>query len=140
MGIAQLIRALTGGRQPAVQDVRDARLRDRAARSCARPRQMYRLVREQVLDLELAVRRQLPRGERQPHVAVLHVERIEVDDHDQQIGAVLGALAVAEQLGVVGGVEAQAAVALQRRMRAADRVDLRDQRRQAVAADRSRWS
>ena len=58
---------------------------------------------------------------------------IEVDDHRaSRSRAVLRALAVAEQLGVVGGVERRPAVVLQRRMVAPDRVDPRDQLREAA--------
>ena len=60
-------------------------------------------------------------------MAVLHVMRIEVDDDQHGVGAVGRRLAVGDDLGVVGRVEAQRPIGLQRRMLAADLVDARDQ-------------
>ena len=45
---------------------------------------------------------------------------IEVDDREDDVAAILGALAVGEHQLVVGPVEAQRAIVLQRRVRSAD--------------------
>ena len=84
------------------------------------------LVRQQIDDLECRIQRQAPVRQRQPHEAMLHVERVEVHDHQQEVAAVDRALAVAQQLGIVGVVELQTPVVLQCRVLAANRVDARD--------------
>ena len=57
------------------------------------------------MDVPFGIERPVP--EWQLDESVLHVERVEVHDHHQQIQAVLRALAVAQELGVVGGMESQ---------------------------------
>src|SRR5262245_39988925 len=67
---------------------------------------------EQIFDgVRLGVDRELD-------VAVLHVMRIEIDDHEHLVAA--AALAVGDDFGVVGGVEAQRSVEVQRVMAPAD--------------------
>src|SRR3954462_14488765 len=90
------------------------------------------LLREEIDDFDARVRRQAPGDERQLHEAMLHVDRIEVHDHQDQISAVGRSLAVGQQLTVVGAMKRQPPVVLQRRMRSADRVDLTDELGKAV--------
>ena len=54
--------------------------------------------------------------DRHLHVAVLHVMRIQVDDHQQRFAAVGRHLAVCDELGVVGRVKPQRAIDLERGM------------------------
>src|SRR5687768_5432797 len=80
---------------------------------------------EQVLDNKRRVWSDAEVGDRHLDPAVLHAVRIGVG-HDEHVVTAAG-LAEPQQRGVVGPVEAQRLVLLQRRMDAADVVDARDQ-------------
>src|SRR3954468_23292530 len=90
------------------------------------------LLREQIDDFNARVRRQTPGDERELHEAVLHIDRIEVHDDEDQIPAIRRPLAVGQHLTVVGAMKRQPPVVLQRRMRFPDGVDLADELGQAV--------
>src|SRR5215831_927005 len=93
-----------------------------------------RLVREQIVRCDGGIERQLPLGERQLDVSVLHMKRIEVHDDENRIAAIGSALRVADELGVVRLVELESPVELQRGMFAADLVDAPDELRQTRRA------
>src|SRR6516165_3495125 len=86
--------------------------------------------RQEVVRLDSQVERQLPRRKGKLNVSVLHVERVQVYDDEDGIRAVGCALAVADELGVVGLVKLELPVVLQRAVLAANRVHSRDERRQ----------
>ena len=89
-------------------------------------------VGKQVVDLEALVRvdPQCVEVELQP--PLLRQARIEVHHREDDVRAVLGALAVGDELVVVDAVEAQAAVALQRGVLLPDAVHAADEVRQAL--------
>src|SRR5215471_6759562 len=68
--------------------------------------------REQIMRRDGGVERQLPLGERDLDVSVLHVKRIEVHDHENRIAGIGCALRVADELGVVRLVELEQPVEL----------------------------
>ena len=70
--------------------------------------------------------------ERQVDHAALHVVRVDVDHRQDHVGIVRRALGVREQLVVLGRVEPQPAVGLERGILLPDSVDDRDQLAQAV--------
>ena len=85
-----------------------------------------------VVGLERLVGRQAEGGEVEGERRLLHAGRVEVDDAQHHVAAVVAALGVGDDLLVVGAVEAQVAQPLQRRVAAADVVEPGDERRQRV--------
>src|SRR3990172_9240601 len=75
---------------------------------------------QQVEHLDRRLRREATAAERKLDEPVLYVERIEVHHHQEQIRAIGGPLAVAEQLRIVRLMELESPVVLQRRMVVAD--------------------
>src|SRR5262249_28178198 len=71
-----------------------------------------RLAREEIVRCDGGIERQLPPGERELDVSVLHVKRIEVDDDENRIAAVRRALRVADELRVVRLMEFELPVEL----------------------------
>src|SRR3954463_3678848 len=128
-----------GSRKTRREDVRDAR-RGVEADVVPLAAPDVGFLREEILGLDGRVERQFPVEERQLDVAVLHVERIEIDDDQDRVAATGlalsrvegGPLREADQLLVVRRVELEAVIELQRLMRTADRVDARDHCRQAL--------
>src|SRR5262249_30259642 len=59
--------------------------------------------------------------------AVLHMVRIEIEHNEDPIRSLSRCLAVGDDLSVVGRMEPQRAIRLQRRMLVADPIDSRDQ-------------
>ena len=99
---------------------------------------MIPLARQQIVDMHRAVGAQAPTPRRQLDVAVLHVEGIEVDDHEHQVACRRPNVCCSRAArGLSVGMETQAPVALERRVVAPDLVDLRDQLGEAVRLARN---
>ena len=90
------------------------------------------LAGEQIFCLVGAVVRNLQLIQWQSHIAELGVMRIEIDDHQDEVGAVVGLLAVADKLVVVGKVKLERPVTLQCLIAITYAVDACDQLAQTV--------
>ena len=86
------------------------------------------LALEEVLHLERPLRVQPERGKVERHVSGLGVARIHVDQHQDHVAPVLGCLAERQQRGIIGLVEAERPVPLQRRVAPPNRIDRGDER------------
>jgi hypothetical protein len=75
------------------------------------------------MDLKGVSRIETERIEIEINPTCLGVERIEINDDDNNVGKIIGCFAVTNQRGVIGTVEAQIAITLQRRILFADPID-----------------
>jgi hypothetical protein len=75
------------------------------------------------MDLKGVSRIESERIEIKINPTCLGVERIEINDDDDNVGKIFGRFAIANQRGVIGIVEAQIAITLQRRILFADPID-----------------
>jgi len=86
---------------------------------------------EEVFDFEVFVVRDRELFEVEVDPAGLLLSGVEVDGYENPVAA--ARFAVAEDVGIVGGMEVEGAVALEGRVVAADLVDLSNERSEAVA-------
>ena len=82
---------------------------------------------KQIMNLKCMIPSRPSESEVEINPSCLGVERIEIDDDNDDVGKIVGRFAVTNQRWVIGAVEAQIAIALQRRILFANPIDSGDQ-------------
>ncbi len=86
------------------------------------------MIRQQIINFKCIARSEPQDVQIEIHPTGLNQKRIEVDHHEDEVAPIRRAFGVADERGIVRGVEVQPFVALERRVGQPDLVQVSDQR------------